>query len=184
MKKIIILIFILFTNNVFANQDEIKKQLDLKKYRSRPDPWKTNYNSVDNYILGCYSKFQLTKMIEKTNNNYDYIIFMRPDCCYKEKFKLDFLNGIDDNSIVIPKFASWGKYKVNDRFSITNMSTYKIYGNIFSKLLEISKKQMLHSETILGEILHRNKIKIVRIDFFFARIRNDGKTAKLDIKKK
>ena len=41
-------------------------------------------------------------MIEKTNNNYDYIIFIRPDCCYKQKLKLDFLNGIDDNSIVIP----------------------------------------------------------------------------------
>ena len=61
------------------------------------------------------------------------------------------------------------------------MSTYKIYGNIFSKLLEISKKQMLHSETILGEILDINKIKIIKIDFVFARIRNNGKTARLDI---
>ena len=109
---------------------------------------------------------------------------MRPDCSYEQIFKLEFLNGVNNNSIVIPKFSSWGKYKVNDRFSITNMSTYQIYGDIFTKLLEMSKKQSLHSETILGEILHKNKIKIIRINFIFTRIRSNGNTERRDLKKK
>ena len=110
------------------NQDEIKKQLNLEQYRTHKDPWKTQYNAVDNFILGSYSKFKLTKMIENTNNQYDYIIFMRPDCYYTHTFKLNFFNNVSDSSVVIPKFSSWGKYCINDRFSITNMKTYKIYG--------------------------------------------------------
>ena len=161
------------------NQDEIKTQLDLKKYRTHPDPWKTNYNSVDNYILACYSKFQLTKMIEKTKNDYDYILFMRPDCLYTYVLQLKFLKQATDSNIVIPNFSGWGKYCLNDRFAITNMKTYKIYGEAFTKLLELSKIQPLQSETILGEIIIHHKLKFSKIgNFKFHRVRNNGKLSR------
>ena len=114
-------------------------------------------------------------MIKKTNNKYDYILFMRPDCKYLDKFKLDFFKHINNNTICIPNFSLFGTYKFNDRFAITNMNTYQIYGNIFKQLLDLSKKQPLHSETIIGKIINENNIKITRIKFNFTRILFSGK---------
>ena len=116
------------------NQEEIKKKLNLKLYRTYRDPWNTNYNSVDNFILGNYSKFKLTNMIENTNINYDYILYIRPDCFYYNKFNIKYLNKVNNNTIVIPNIHCHGRYNINDRFAITNKKTYKIYGKVFTPL--------------------------------------------------
>ncbi len=79
-------------------------------------------------------------------------------------------------------FIFGSKYNINDRFAVTNSKTYKIYGKIFSELLEISKKQSLHSETILGYILEINKINVERVKFDFSRIRFNGDVDKQDFK--
>ena len=162
------------------NQDEIKKKLNLLSYRTKKDPWKTNYNSVDNFILACYSKKELTNMIEEHIKEYDYIMFIRPDCLYIDKIDLTFLNLVNNQSIVIPNFHLFGKYKLNDRFAITNKDTYKIYGEVFTKLLKLSKLHMLHSETILGIVFNENKLNINRVKFNFARVRIDGTINKGD----
>jgi len=156
------------------NQEIIKSQLDLLSYRTHEDPWNTGYNSVDNYILGQYSKIRLTKMIEKNESNYDYIIFMRPDCLYLNKLPIKSLELVKDNSIIIPDFHLHGKIPFNDRFCICNAKTYKIYGEVFNSLLDISKNQPLHSETIIGEIIDNHKINIIRIPFIFSRVRFNG----------
>ena len=122
-------------------QDDIIKQLNLESYRTYPDPWKTNYNSVDNFILACYSKKVLTTMIEEHIEEYDYVMFMRPDCLYLDKINIDYFSLINDQNILIPNFAiEHCKHKINDRFAITNTNNYKIYGNIFDNLLNLSKK--------------------------------------------
>jgi hypothetical protein len=162
------------------DQERIKEQINISLYRTHPDPWNTNYNSVDNFILGQYSKLMLTNLIEKQQFNYDYILFMRPDCLYTQKFQIDFLNHINNNTIVIPDFHLFSKYKFNDRFSITNTNTYKIYGEIFINLLEISKKSSLHSETIIGQIMNNHGIITVRIPFRFLRVRYNGIIAPAD----
>jgi len=159
------------------NQSEIKIKLDLLSYRTQPDPWDTNYGSVDNFILGQYSKLRLTKMIEPNQFKYDYILFMRPDCLYINELPIQHLNLINDKSIIIPNFHLFGQYDFNDRFCITNKSTYKIYGEVFNLLLDISKNKCLHSETILGEIINNHKLNIIRIKFNFSRVRLDGRLA-------
>ena len=69
------------------DQDDIIKKLNLTSYRTFSDPWKTKYQSVNFFILGAYSKYMLTNMIEKVHyeDNYDYILFVRPDCVYRNK---------------------------------------------------------------------------------------------------
>jgi hypothetical protein len=155
-------------------QEDIKQKINLFQYRTFNDPWNTNYNSVDNFILGQYSKQKLTNMIKKQNFNYDYVLFMRPDCLYLESFKIDFFNLVNDNSIIIPNFHLFGSYNFNDRFCITNMNTYNIYGCIFDNLLEISKNNPLHSETVIGKIIFENKINVIRVKFNFSRVRFNG----------
>ena len=164
------------------SQDEIKKKLNLLSYRTHKDHWNTNYNSVDNFILGSYSKYLLTKMIEEHIEEYDFILFMRPDCMYLYKIDIKNFNLVDDHSIVIPNFHYYGPHDINDRFAITNQKTYKIYGEVFTQLLEMSKKQCLHSETIIGKILvDYNRLNIHRIFFNFVRVRCKGNIEKMDI---
>ena len=83
------------------NQEKIRKTLNLEKYRTHKDPWNTKYNSVDNYILGSYSKLCATKMVEEADKkrNYKYIMFMCPDCKYLTTLSSDFFK-IDRISVV------------------------------------------------------------------------------------
>lgn len=158
------------------DQNEIKSQLNLNQYRSYPDPWKSRYNSVDNFILAQYSKLQLKNMIKKSEQIYDYVIFIRPDCLYEQKFNVSFFDYINDRTICIPDFHLYGKYKFNDRFCICNMKTFEHYSSVFDELLEISKKESLHSETILGKLfVEKYNLSIKRIPFKFSRVRTNGK---------
>ena len=157
------------------DQDTIKKQLNLPSYRSFPDPWNTNYNSVDNFVLSMYSKQQVTKMIENTNIKYDYIIFLRPDVEYVDNFDIKFLKLATNKAICIPNFHLFSKYHFNDRFCISNLKTYKLYGNVFDQLLALSRMQELHSETIIGQLMQKYHLEIIRIPFRFLRVRSDGR---------
>jgi hypothetical protein len=160
-------------------QDIVKLKLDLNKYKSHKDPWNTNYNSVENYIFGMYSKFKATNMVTDNKTTYDYYMFIRPDCYYYQPFDINFLNKVTNNEICIPNFHLHSKYKINDRFSLCNKYTYKLYGTIFEKLYGLSKTNSLHSETMLGMILE-NKVKINRINFKFSRINLYGKIHRFD----
>jgi hypothetical protein len=167
------------------DQDEIKEFINLSLYRTNADPWETDYNSVDNFILGQYSKSQLVNMIEKTNINYDYIIYLRPDVLYVDKFNINFFKHTTDNSICIPNFHLYNfkndDIKFNDRFCITNMKTYKLYGDIYKYLLDISKIEELHSETIICQLMINYNLNIIYLDFLFLRVRFNGIISEADI---
>jgi hypothetical protein len=155
----------------------------MEIYRTHPDPWRTGYNSVDNMILGHYSKKQAVTMVENSGNDYQYIIFIRPDCLYLHELKLDFLKKANNKTVVTPDFNLYGHAghtAMNDSFAITTMSTYKIYGCIFDRLLAISKYMRLHSETVLAHVLKQNGINNITIPFRFRRIRNDGRVCDRD----
>ena len=163
-------------------QSEISKKLNLTRYRRHPDPWGTNYNSVDNFILAMYSKSKVTRMIKRSKIDFDYIVFLRPDVRYLDDLKNDFFNKVNNNTICIPNFHLYPLYKFNDRFCICNKNTYIQYGDIFDKLLSLSERQSLHSETIIGQLMNECKINVIRIDFRFLRVRCDGKAEKIDFR--
>ena len=48
-------------------------------------------------------------------------------------------------------------------------------------LLELSKRMQLHSETILGYILELKKIRVIRVPFYFQRIRINGTPSPGDV---
>ena len=154
------------------DQDEIKKQINIEQYRTHRDPWNTDYNSVDNFICAMYSKQQLVSMISKSEQKFDYIMFLRPDVLYKNTINTSLFSHVRDHTICIPNFALY--YHFNDRFAITNMITYKIYGSIFADLLEYSKHYSLHSEQCQSRILQRTPMRLVYIPVFFNRVRFNG----------
>ena len=161
---------------LIENQDLVIESINPEKYRTHKDPWNTNYNSVDNFLLGQYSKMKLTNMIEQSQINFDYIMFLRPDVEYLHPLEYAYFNKVVEKKISIPKFGTYKPTRphFNDRFAITNQETYKIYGKVFHELFEISKKEPLHSETVLTKYLTRNDIKYNYIWFVFKRIRIDG----------
>ena len=157
------------------DQEEIKTRINITSFRTKGDPWQTGFNTLDNFILAQYSKLQLTSMIEKSKKKYDYIFFVRPDCLYPKAFDLQFLRTVNNDTIVIPNFCLFGPYNFNDRFCIANMHTYKLYGCVFNYLLDMSKTQELHSETVLGKIMvDEHNLRISRVGFHFCRVRCHG----------
>jgi len=163
------------------NQEQIQNDIHLKEYRTFPDAWKLeDYNATDNFLLAQYSKSRVTQMISDTNIVFDNIFFIRPDCLYTSSLELVYLQNADDTSIVIPNFHLIGPYKFNDRFCITNYKTYKLYGDVFKYMLDISKKQSLHSETVLGQLINSFKLNVIKIPFILKRIRCNGKCHTFD----
>jgi hypothetical protein len=158
------------------NQDEIKTKIDIKSYRSKPDPWKTNYVSVDNFICSMYSKSRVVNMIINSQKEFDYIIFLRPDVLFLTPLDNSFFNFITEDTICVPNFHRYGRFKFNDRFCISNFKNGLIYGDLFKNMLEYSKNNVLHSETFIGYYMNLvHKLKIKFINFYFNRVRADGR---------
>ena len=155
------------------DQDEIKKQLNLQQYRSRQDPWNTNYICVDNFICAMYSKQQLGKMVKNSGQEFDRIIFLRPDVRYLNNFDISWLSLVNDNNVIIPGFALFPDF--NDRFCIANCKNAQIYCNLFDNMLEYSKAHPLHSEKFQSFYLRKvYHLSIQYILFFFNRVRSNG----------
>lgn len=154
------------------DEDKIKAEINVKSYRTHPDPWHSNYNTVDNFILAIYSKTQLCIMVKNSGILFDYILFVRPDQLYISPFDINYFNKINNETICMPNFNIFSG--VNDRFSICNYKNYTIYGDLFKFLFNYSKIKPLHAETFLNYFLKKNNIKYVFIPFYFNRIRADG----------
>lgn len=155
------------------NQDQIKKQIGLEKYRSQKDPWETNYVSVDNYLCAMYSKKRLGQMIQASNEQFDAYLFLRPDVLFLNNFDVRYLTLIRNDVVCIPNFALFPKF--NDRaFLCSKHNVYK-YTNLFDELYIYSKTHELHSERSQYNILvFRHKLKIQYIPFHFTRVRANG----------
>ena len=155
------------------NQDQIKKQIGLEKYRTQKDPWETNYVSVDNYLCAMYSKKRLGQMLQASNQQFDAYLFLRPDVMFLNNFDVRYLTLIRNDVVCIPNFALFPKF--NDRaFLCSKHNVYK-YTNLFDELYVYSKTHELHSERSQYNLLvFLHKLKIQYIPFHFTRVRANG----------
>lgn len=235
--------------------DTICNKINFKSYHSKKDPWNSNYQTLNNFILAMYSKYKITKLLEqnmqqdnntseniyeeqinilkkkinlidieinKLNNiidniyikdnikvlqnekeelikkindltddsniiqnnyskKYDYIMFLRPDVKYLNKFDIKWFNIINNDNICIPNFCIFNNF--NDRFFLSNITNGLIYGKLFEELLEFSLNNELHSETFhYNKISKKYNLKINLIKFYFNRIRANGKNLSNDFK--
>lgn len=159
---------------------------EIKKYKNE------NYNQIINkkiekLDLKINELNEINKNLEidsinlQEENKYDKVIFLRPDVKYLNQLKLDFLNFTSNNQVSIPNFCIFNNF--NDRFFISNLENAKLYGNLFDELLEYSKKNELHSEQFHYDlIVKKHKLKVKLIDFYFNRIRANGKELSNDYK--
>lgn len=172
------------------NQELIKNQLDLPKYRTKGNPWKKsrNFVTLNNYILSLYSRCKITKLLQehyqsgKEEYQYDYIVFLRSDVRFKKELDIIILTEIDTpNKCIIPDFHHWlGGY--NDRMFISKIDLALYYGTYFNHLYDLSLEKLLHSETINKYLLEKYKADIILKPIIFVRVRTNGEIAPLDSK--
>jgi hypothetical protein len=156
------------------DQEEAKRTIGTHKYRTHNDPWNTGYATLDNFLCAMYSKLQLGSMLQQSKQQFDYVLFLRPDVRYLVPFQLEFFNKVNKTTICIPDFHLF-TFGFNDRFFLTNYANAIKYCELFHYMLEYSKLYPLHSETFQHATLTKQHgLSIQTIPFYFNRVRADG----------
>jgi len=148
---------------LFVKENNNTKVKELKLKILNLDSVNKNLELDSDYITGNFIY----------RSKYKYCIFLRPDVFYINDFNLNFFNLIDDNNIGIPNFCLFANF--NDRFFISTYKNGLLYGKLFNKMLEYSKKNELHSETFHYHNIKKYNLNINLINFIFDRVRADGR---------
>ena len=155
------------------DQDEIKAKIQITKYHSLPDPWESNYICLDNFVCAMYSKKQLGIMVKKSGENFDYIVYLRPDVRFLNNIDIRYFHNTHQNIICTPNFHLFPQ--LNDRFAILKPCNLKTYSELFNEMYEYSRVYPLHSERFQYNIITRRfRWKIIYIPIHFNRVRING----------
>jgi len=155
------------------DQDEIKAKIQITKYHSLPDPWESNYICLDNFVCAMYSKKQLGIMVKNSGEQFDYIVYLRPDVRFLNNIDIRYFHNTHKNIICTPNFHLFPQ--LNDRFAILKPCNLKTYSELFNEMYEYSRIFPLHSERFQYNIITRRfRWKIIYIPIHFNRVRING----------
>jgi len=155
------------------DQDEIKAKIQITKYHSLPDPWESNYICLDNFVCAMYSKKQLGIMVKNSGEQFDYIVYLRPDVRFLNNIDIRYFHNTHQNIICTPNFHLFPQ--LNDRFAILKPCNLKTYSELFNEMYEYSRIFPLHSERFQYNIITRRfRWKIIYIPIHFNRVRING----------
>jgi len=155
-------------------QEEILTILNIEQYYTRLGNWTgmtpqlTKY-LIRNMALALYSKKKITELFEKYKEDYDYVIFLRPDHLYLNKWDISKISSLNDTNIIISKYE-WYE-GCNDRFCIAKSSVALYYGKLFDYLLDYSRKKSIVSEVFLLDLLKQQNINIIPEDYKYEVVR-------------
>jgi hypothetical protein len=151
---------------ILENQNKAEQKLHISKYFSKLSDWAGCAKTIEqqcffvrNMVLAQHSKKMVTKLFNEYKDNYDYVMFTRPDQELHNKINPVMFNFLDNNNIIIPKEHSY--LGINDRLCIATPYIGIIYGNSFYFLLSYSEKKSIISEVFLKEYLQFNNIHII-----------------------
>jgi hypothetical protein len=152
---------------LLENQDTVEKSLNIPAYFLKLGDWagcaktiKMKQYLVRNMILALYSKRQATKLFSQHKDEYEFVIFTRPDQIMHNKINPPvFRNLLNNSNIIIPKEHCY--HGVNDRLCIAKPNVGVIYGYAFNHLLSYSKNKSIISEVYLRDYLKFKKINII-----------------------
>uniref|UniRef100_A0A6C0AMM1 Uncharacterized protein n=1 Tax=viral metagenome TaxID=1070528 RepID=A0A6C0AMM1_9ZZZZ len=175
------------TYHMVESKEAVSKKLDLEKYRTHGNPWGKetsarpgDFSTLDNHILYLWSLKQLTKLWSEAKSRYSHIIYCRPDVLYQVPLDISWFSfSPKSKKIYIPNFGLCGN--VNDRFALGRPEEMRLYGNRFDDALAYSKKKPLASEAYLIDTMRRHRIKYEHVNFYFIRVRANGKKNGIDV---
>lgn len=156
------------------DQDDVKQSLNLPQYRTHVDPWNSKYTMVDNFVLAMYSKQQLGHLIHSSNESFDYVLFLRPDVQYVNDLNPEWFQKATQTQLCVPDFHCFS-FKFNDRFALATQENALKYSKLFSEMLDYSKHQPLHSETMnYWYVTTKLNLTVAYLPFYFNRVRANG----------
>ena len=151
---------------IIENQNNVERRLNIPSYFAKLSDWAQCANTpelkcsfVRNMVLAQHSKKMVTSLFAKNKNDYDYVMFTRPDQVLHTPIIPSSLLLLNNNNIIVPKEHSY--LGVNDRLCFATPYIGIIYGNSFNLLLPYSEQKSIISEVFLQHYLKINKIGII-----------------------
>ena len=183
--KVDVFAYIAENENSYKFKDFFKEYASLKIEPDRPIDTsfivRHDQRGMQGYMQMLNGYYEVNKMREeyetKNNITYDVVIRSRLDVEFFDE--IPDIRNLDLEKMYIPDFHSWAHVTslggCNDRFAIANRENICHYYNQKLFLREfVNEGHSLHAESFLNYNLLRNDVKIEKIDFKFARIR-EGK---------
>ncbi len=169
------------------DQDTILKQLNVGKYRTNGDAWDNGFASTDNFILAMYSRYLITKKlmdnIVNFNYEYKYVMFIRSDVLFKQPLNINYLteiqNGDRKRDVLVPEWDTGprGTEGINDRWTLCAQGMGIQYGLEYERLYDFSLKYIMHAESFKKYVLDELDANVIRVPFYFGRVRANGNIA-------
>ncbi len=160
-------------------QDEFKDQLNFSDYFDRelynkyggdtPHEWRPQL--IMNHLCALESQKRVYKMVNDSNEEFDYVIFIRPDVKILNPLNIYVLNSSFD--IIIPSYDH--HEGLNDRFAILPFNTASNYASRINEIKEFRKNNgRIVSEKYVKFIINKYYKNLKFIDFYMKIVRPDG----------
>jgi len=133
---------------------------------------------IRNHLCALESQRRVFKMVTDTSNNYDAIIFIRPDALLMNEIDVSSILSLEENDIVLitPESldsASWEG--LNDQFCIGHPKTIGRYANRIDEIADFRKfNGRIVSEKYVKFIVEKYGYNLKFINFRFTLVRPNG----------
>lgn len=159
----------LFTDQLNFS-DYFNKEL-YDKYGDSPHEW--NPQLIINHLCALESQKRVYNMVNDSGEEFDFIIFIRPDVQITNEFDVNILT--NDFDIIIPNYAHNEGY--NDRFAILPFNKTLKYACRIDEIIDFRKNHgRIVSEKYVKFIINKYYKNIKFINFNMKIIRPDGNT--------
>jgi hypothetical protein len=158
----------LFTDKINFN-DYFNKELYDKYGGDTHHEWRPQL--IMNHLCALESQKRVYKMVNDSSEEFDFIIFIRPDVMITNNFDVNILNA--DFDIIIPGYDHHEGY--NDRFAILPFNTASNYACRIDEIIDFRKNYgRIVSEKYVKFIINKYYNKLKFIDFIMTIIRPNG----------
>lgn len=157
------------------NQDDFTKTLNFKDYFNEElyrryggdshHEWRPQL--ILNHLCALESQKRVYNMVLDNSDNYDFIIFIRPDVEVLNDFDVNWLKL--DFDITIPNYDHYDG--LNDRFAILPFNKSSKYAERINEIVEFRKNSRIVSEIYVKFIIQKYYSKVNFINFFMQIIR-------------
>lgn len=159
----------LFKDKIFFSE-YFNKELYDKHGGDTPHEWRPQL--IMNHLCALESQKRVHQMVNDIGEEFDFIIFIRPDVQITNKFDVNMLN--TDFDIIIPSYDHHEGY--NDRFAILPFKNSSNYACRIDEIINFRKNHgRIVSEKYVKFIINKYYSKLKFIDFFMKIIRPDGR---------
>jgi hypothetical protein len=140
-----------------------------EKYGDSPHEWKPQL--IMNHLCALESQKRVYNMVVDSKNNYDFIMFIRPDVLIENNFDINCLKTNFD--IIIPNSDHNEGY--NDRFAILHFNNSIKYSTRIDEIIEFRRNHgRIVSEKYVKYIINSYYPNLKLIDFKMRRVRPNG----------